>query len=92
METQNLKALLTEFIPALTGLDSATVTFCPSTRFGGLGIVAPDSLSPMKFSASLHVTSSLQSLILSRNFKYGADIRCSQFSCRMEIKQSKMLN
>jgi len=31
-------------------------------RFGGLGIVAPDSLPPIEFSASMYVTAPLQSL------------------------------
>ena len=91
------KALLTKFIPALTGLDSPGTLqrslFALPTRFGGLGIVAPDSLSPAEFSASLYVTAApLRLHILSQNFNYGADIICSQLSCKMEIKESKMLN
>ena len=50
------KALLTKFIPALIGLDSPGTLqrslFALPTRFGSLGIVAPDSLSPAEFSAS----------------------------------------
>ena len=86
----------TKFIPALTGLDSPGTLqrslFVLPTRFGGLGIVAPDSLSPAEFSASLFVTAPLRLHILSQNFNYGADIRCSQLSRKMEIKEFKMLN
>ena len=57
-----------------------------------MGIVAPDSLSPAEFSASLYVTVPLRLHILSQNFNYGADIRCSQLSQKIEIKESKMLN
>lgn len=90
------KALLTKFIPALTGLDPPGTLqrslFALPTRFGGLGIVAPDSLPSVEFSASLYVTAPLRSLILSQDFNYSADIRCSQFSRKLEIKQSKTTN
>ena len=66
--------------------------FALPIRLGGLGIVAPDSLSSNEFSASLYVTTPLRALILSNNFNYGADIICSQYSREMEIKQSKMSN
>ena len=54
------KTLLTKFIPALTGLDPPGALqrslFALPTRFGGLGIVAPDSLSFIEFSASMYIT------------------------------------
>ena len=65
--------------------------FALPTRLGGLGIVVPDSLSSIEFSASLYVIAPLQALILSQNFNYGADIRCSQYS-RKKIKHSKISN
>ena len=57
-----------------------------------LGIVLPDSLSSTKFSASLCVTEPLNSLILSQDFNYSADIQCSPFSCKQKTKHSKNLN
>ena len=38
------------------------------------------------------LSSPLHYMFTSRNYNYGADIRCIQFSRKMEIKQSKMLN
>ena len=90
------KALLTKFIPALTALDPPGALqrslFALPTRFGGLGIVAPDSLSSIEFSASMYVTAPLRSLILSQNFGYTADTCCSLYSRKLEIKQSKTIN
>jgi len=61
------ETLLTKFIPALTGLDPPGAVqhsiFTFPTRFGGLSIVAPDSLSLNKFSASMYVTEPLHLLI-----------------------------
>ena len=63
------KALLTKFIPAVTSFDSPgelqRSLFALPIRLGGLGIVAPDSLSSNEFSASLYVTAPLRALILS---------------------------
>ena len=89
------KVLLAKFIPALTDLDypgalQPSSLLALPTRLGGLSIVAPDFLAPLEFSASLFVTAPLLSLILSRNFNYGAEVRCSQFSCKLEIKQTKL--
>ena len=63
------EALLTKFMPALTGMDSPGTLqhshFALPIRLGSLGIVAPDSLSPAGFSASLYVTAPLRLHILS---------------------------
>ena len=64
------------------------LTFALPTRFGGLGIVAPNSLSSVEYSASLYITAPLQSLILSQDFNYSTDIQCSLFFRKQEIKQS----
>ena len=56
------------------------------------GIVAPDSLSSIEFSASMYVTVPLQSLILLLNFGYTVDTCCSLYSRKLEIKQSKTIN
>jgi len=49
-----------KFIPTLTGLDPPDALqhslFALPTKFGGLGIVAPNSLSLTEFSASMYVT------------------------------------
>ena len=87
---------MTKFIPALTGLDPPGALqrslFALPTRFGGLGIVAPDSLLESEFSASMYVTAPLQSLILAQNFCYSADVRCIQYARKVEIRDSKSLN
>ena len=80
----------------MTGLDTPGELQCSlfalPTRFGGLGIVAPNSLSSVEYSASLYITASLRSLILSQDFNYSADIQCSLFFRKKEIKQSKCIN
>jgi len=83
------EALMTKFILALTGHDPPAALqhslFALPTRFGGLGIITPDSLSSSEFSASLSVTAPLSSLILSQDLN-SADTQCRQFSSKQEIK------
>ena len=81
-----------ELLFSLANCCSASCNRALPTRFGGIGIVAPDSLSSIEFSASMYVTAPLRSLILSQNFGYTADTRCSLHSRKLEIKQSKTIN
>jgi len=84
--------LLTKFIPALTGLDppgelQRSLFALPTMhRFGGLGIIAPNSLSSVEYSASLYIAVPLRLLILSQDFNYSADIQCSLFFRKQETK------
>ena len=86
------EALTNKFIPALTDHDPPTALqhslFTLPTRFGGLGIISPDSfnsLSSSEFSASLSVMVSLRSLVLSQDFNYSADADSFQVSKRSNI-------
>ena len=70
--------ILTKLIPSLTGLDPPGELQCSvfalPTRFGGLGIVAPNTLSSVEYFASLYITAPLRSLTLLQDFSYRADI------------------
>ena len=85
-----------KFIPALTGFDPPgalqRLLFALPTRFGGLSIVAPNSLSMTGFSASMYVTEPSRLLILSQNISFSAEICCGLSSRKLEIKQSKAIN
>ena len=49
----------------------------------------PITLSAVEFPMSFYVTEPLQTLILTKNVNYSEEVKCSQFSCKLEIKQSK---
>ena len=52
-------------------------------------LVNPITLSAVEFPASFYVTEPLQTLILTKNVNYSEEVRCNQFSRKLEIKQSK---
>ena len=90
---QHLEDILrTTFIPALIGHspnDLERLLFTLPSRLGGLGIINPITLSAVEFPASFYVTEPLQTLILTKNVNYSEEVRCNQFSRKLEIKQSK---
>ena len=59
-------------------------------RLGGLGIINPIALQiAVKFPTSFYVTEYLQTVILTKKVNYSEEVRCSQFSCKLEIRTIK---
>ena len=82
-------------MPALTGHSPnylEQLLFSLPSKLGVLGINNPITLSAVKFPASFHIRKPLKTLILAKNVIYSEEVRCSHFSNKLEIKQSKAVH